>query len=420
MRDVAEQIRDHATWLETQLPPLDPSAFAPWHSDAWTPDDERDERDVLPTDPARGMGVVPVADASERPGRRVLWTAVAAMVAAAVLIAGVALSRSRAHVEPQPPTATTTTTSPTGLVATSPDSALQLQQIPTGWQVWTVGASRNPGKDGVVATFLLASQLRAPMTVTTCPGGSGGCTDPFASLVTKGTRNSDGSITHASRQTYTANGVSHTTGPIVNLERVWPDGAGVSITVSTGPLDVAVADALASSVRLADVAGLKQVEAEASDRLAALPLLASADLPNGRVELHGQGDLRAACVAPDLAGATAPLSCPLATFVSGGVEPTAPYVASLLYGNQWVVGAATANPGTLTFTPQTANLNQLPPPLDSHTTSVTRGGTTYQLGLVFVPASVDSIFSVVTGSAGNYGGGGTDRPTVDGLPTPPY
>jgi hypothetical protein len=412
MRDVAEQLRDHAAWLDAQLPALDPESVTPWR-EADGPTARGDT-----ARPPAGMGV----ERPREPGRRaprLLWAAAVAATILVAVVVGIALARTRSQPSPRPPAATTSTTAPQ-VAATGPDSALQPMAAPDGWKVWAVSATRRAGKLGVIASYTYATgpDATTTMSVTTCPGGAGGCTDSYAVARANGTVNPDGSVTSTSPNVLSAQGTTELSGPIDHLEQVWPDGAGVSITATTGALDVPTARDLASSVQLTDVSALRQLQTEVTNQAEGLPLLAAADLPGGHVELRGEGAVRAMCMAPDVAFQTTPtVTCPSVTFLIGGSEPTAPYSASLLYGSQWVVAAASDGAGTLSFSPQTANVNQLPPPLDAHTTDVTQGATTYHFGLVFVPAGVDSIFSVMS-QPGSYGGGGTDRPTIEGLAKP--
>jgi hypothetical protein len=405
MLEVEEQIRRHATWLRTQMPPLDPprehAGPAPRDGAPAAEQPRPDDVDEYPV----------VAATRQRPRRRAWATVAAAAAIIAVVVATAAVVSSSTTSRPRSVRVAAPTTAPaTG--ATAPDSALQPTWLPDGMQVWSVAAApAPPDKVGLVTTFTYATGVDAPsqLSISTCPGGSAGCTQSYSTArASGGNENPDGSITVADPQTFSAGGtVAH--GPVVVLQRVWPDGAGVSVTSQYAPLDIPEANHIAGSIELTDQGGLAALRAALSARLQALPRLAAAALPDGRVEVHGAGAVTAVCVAT---GAS-PVVCPSARFVPAGKPaPTGGFNASLLVEGHWVVGAATPDPGTITFTPPSAggDVGHLPPPLDGHAVSVTAGHRTYQLGLIVVPDDLSSLYVVVTTSAGSYGGAGVDRP----------
>jgi hypothetical protein len=422
MLELEEQIQRHATWLDTKLPTVELPPV-----DLRAP--EMPFRELPPRDlrgSVNGAGTKPV-DAAERypvettrRGHRRLLTAAVVGVAAAVVAALVLIHPTTRHDTVRSGSDDTTTSSvvPPDLTATGPDSAVIPGSTPPGMELWSIDANPAPNHGGLITTFEYMSGTDGArhLEVTTCPGGlGGGCAGSYADERSVGTLNSDGSVTAIQHPYTSANSTTSTDAGIMAEVRVWPNGAGVSVSDSYGnaPLDLDLAAQVAASVHLTDQAALISLRNTLSDQLSALPVLASADLANGRVELHGEGVVRAVCVRPILPdGSPAELTCPSAALLSSASEEdSAPYTGSLLYGSQWVVAAATPNPGTLGFNAQPADgdVGHLPPGLPAERTGVTTDSGTYQLGIVFVPADISSIFSVISQGQG-FGGGGSDRP----------
>jgi len=127
---------------------------------------------------------------------------------------------------------------------------------------------------------------------------------------------------------------------------VWPDGHTVIVQMRDG-LDESVAERVGASIQVKSIAELARMRTDLSDRLAAGPVLATATVPAGRLELIGTGEPTAICLA-----------------VAGGERtctgrddtpywrPT-PIVASSIVGGTWYVFAASRNPIDLTGQPRT-------------------------------------------------------------------
>src|SRR3954447_8704941 len=113
MLEITDQLRQHAAWVDEQMPPI-----------------------VLPPEAARTAepfvavgrrGRTPRAGRDEQ-GSRWVWTAMAAAAVLALLLGGLALLRSH----PRQPAVTDPATDESGMVATAPDSVLLPRSTPEG------------------------------------------------------------------------------------------------------------------------------------------------------------------------------------------------------------------------------------------------------------------------------------------------
>jgi hypothetical protein len=116
-------------------------------------------------------------------------------------------------------------------------------------------------------------------------------------------------------------------------EQVWPDGRalGVSGAAATDPEAVR---RITDGVVAADLERVRALKAEASDRLATGTVVASADLPSGKVEVLGDGEPTALCLTPSTGGAR---SCS-ARYPMATIDET--LVGSATIGGSWYVFVA--------------------------------------------------------------------------------
>jgi hypothetical protein len=247
------------------------------------------------------------------------------------------------------------------------------------------------------------------LKLVTCPGGSGACegiTYDYATAWLNGTRAADGSVTMSADGERAANGTS-TEGTYL---RIWPDGAAYQVGFGEAqPVDVDLARRVTAGIAVTDQAGLDRFEAGVSAGLRALPVIAAADLPGGRVEVRGAGEVSLTCLTPTGAGP----SCSSGVLPIDGQPPTGGITASAIVGGHWIVGVSSTSPGPLAFNSgDTVDFNHpAGPPLPGQTTAETVGTTTYQLGLVEVPDGVTGIMITQSTPGGGIGGGAVERPS---------
>jgi hypothetical protein len=267
------------------------------------------------------------------------------------------------------------------------------------------------------ADYLVAPADATHLRLVTCPGGAGSCPGvsyDFASAWLLGTRASDGSAIFWANgrapEPSARQGRIELLGSAGVFVRMWPDGAAAEVDFGTGAtVDVALARRLTDHLVVTDGAGLDRLQKEIAVAVGALPVAATADLTNGRVEVHAFGALAATCFAP----AGSPLVCGPGKVVDPTQPPTGGIQASLLVDGHWWVAVSSTDPGPIAFASGDSVDFDRPagPPLPGETAAVTAGATTYQLGLVEVPDDVTGIMVTQSSSPGNIGGGSVERPT---------
>ena len=244
--------------------------------------------------------------------------------------------------------------------------------------------------------------------LVTCPGGVGDCPNisvDYATARLNGVEAADGSVTLSVDGRTNSNGDST---PGTYLQS-WPDGAAVQVDFGDAqPVDPDLAKRMTAGVELSDQSGLDQLKQDISAGLDALPVLAAAELPGGRVEVHGSGLLSVTCMTP--VGATP--TCGSGAVLTHG-PPTGGITVSAIVDGHWIVAASSTTAGTLAFASGDTLAFDKPagPDLHADTTAVTVGATTYQLGLVDVPDGVTGIMLTQSSTPGNIGGGSIERPS---------
>ncbi len=257
--------------------------------------------------------------------------------------------------------------------------------------------------------YLVEPADTSTITLMTCPAGTGTCpgaTYDYAAAWLNGTREHDGSVTVSVDGDPGAIGIG-THGIYL---RIWSNGATAQIDFGDGrPVDPALTRSLLGDLAVTDAAGLGRLERQISDGLAAMPLLAAADLPGGRVEVHGVGSLSVTCVAP--AGGSSTCGDPWVQ-PSGSEGPGTLLHSSSIVGGHWFVGASSPKSGTIAFASGTDLDFDHPagPPLAGETAEATGGATTYQFGLVEVPDGVAGIM-LTQSRPGSIEGGSVERPS---------
>ena len=241
-----------------------------------------------------------------------------------------------------------------------------------------------------------AGPAGAEVEVTSCPDGSGGCSDDFASTWFAGTLLADGSAEEP---------VLDGSGAAVGLSRVWPGGGSIDVQAPKGTLPLASARDLIDSARPADPTELARRQARVSERLLSLPKISAAGLVEGTVRVRASGRLIAVC----LVVGDQPEVCPSATFSDAPLTATAPFTGSVLVDGHWWVAGASLQVGALSFQPDTGDLPPSGTPYPAHDSLVTTEGQSWQLGLAQIPDGIDDIL-VTHGGPLAIGGGGATRP----------
>jgi hypothetical protein len=118
----------------------------------------------------------------------------------------------------------------------------------------------------------------------------------------------------------------------------WPDGRRVQAWTSAVHPDIAVLEHIASSVTLLDEGAAAALADETQARVAGLPLLGTAHLPSGDLELHGTGTASAVCLR--VPGAPVACSNPFAANADvhrAGATVAEPGAGSAMITGQWYV-----------------------------------------------------------------------------------
>lgn len=177
----------------------------------------------------------------------------------------------------------------------------------------------------------------APLTVTTY--GAGDNYPGYLRTQLQGSRRPDGLVDSTSAP-------FASTPPAYTL--VWPDGHTVIVEMGA-TLDEAVAERVALSVQPLTVVQLGQLRADLSNRLGQGRVLASADLPSGRLELIGTGEPTAIC-----------LILPAGDRSCSGRDqitywrPTPVVGSTIIAGSWWVFAAGPAQVGLRASSPANA------------------------------------------------------------------
>ena len=121
------------------------------------------------------------------------------------------------------------------------------------------------------------------LDVFTCPDGIGDCPDlSYANYLDAwihGSHEADGSTTVSNLM---PNGEA-------TYDQLWPNGGAIEIDTDGQPLDATSLQHIVDSIRVTDTAGLASLRTDLSHRASELPLLGTAALADGRVELRGAG-----------------------------------------------------------------------------------------------------------------------------------
>ena len=233
---------------------------------------------------------------------------------------------------------------------------------------------------GVIAEYeyQAAPQARAGVHVITCPGGMGACpviTD-YAGAWFDGSRNPDGSATVWANGPWGDRGLGYE-GLYV---QVWPNDASVQVDFGPDrPVDLDLAQRLATSVRLTDLDGLARERSTLTARMADWPVgCLGGPHRSGRVESARDGSANAVCVTP--VGSTT--TCQVRR------RPTAYPVAtvSFLDRGRWILAAMSApsrtdprHPGAMGG-PTPASMSMRRSPASSE--------QAHRLGLLVIPPDV--------------------------------
>ncbi len=252
---------------------------------------------------------------------------------------------------------------------------------------------------GLAATFTYAG-IHDPsdaLVVNTCPDGIGLCPASFydyADVWFQGTHHPDGSASAV----LTGMDVNSPGSSEARFVQAWPAGGTVDVAFPGQHVDLAVAQRLVDGVELTNSAGLRVQRAALSARLAALPTLTVAVLPNGRVEVHGGGGVTAVC----FRSVALSLTCPGATLddaLSSGRQ-TAPASVLDAAGHWWLAVVMTGS-GQLSFSrsgdPRDVGIGT-PLPGQATTTVAGPAGQALQVGLVQVPDGIASVLAALSGN----------------------
>ena len=213
--------------------------------------------------------------------------------------------------------------------------------------------------------------------------GSAGSLAPYLRAAFAGTIEPDGRATNLIER------ATMTSGPA--FETVWPDGRSVTVYAA----DVAGGDTLDTvmgGIEPADLDRARQLKREVTDRLGAVPVVASAELPSGRVEVVGEASPTAVCFTTTDGERTCSSRFPISYAFDGEV-----LIGQTFQGKPWKVFVASRSPIELVAHDDDLGVGTGQSALSTQPELATDGD--WYLGLITAPDGADRV-DLNTGNRG--------------------